>query len=88
MRERCVPPAKSFDVIIGVRVSAMSEENATAAAIVMPNSRNSLPTLPCRKDIGRNTATSTIVVATTANPISREPSTEAISAGSPASMRR
>ncbi len=88
MRERCAPPANSFEVIIGVSVSATSDENATAAAMVKPNSRNSLPTLPCRNDIGRNTATSTIVVATTANPISREPSTEAISAGSPRSMRR
>ena len=88
MRERCAPPANSFDVIIGVSVSAMSDENATAAAMVKPNSRNSVPTLPDRNDMGRNTATSTIVVATTAKPISREPSTEAISAGSPFSMRR
>ena len=82
------PPASSFDAIIGVKVSATSDENSTAAATVMPNSRNSWPTLPCRNEIGTNTATSTSVVAITAKPISRLPSTAAISGGSPSSMRR
>ena len=82
------PPASSFEAIIGVSVSATSDENSTAAAIVKPNSRNSWPTLPGRNEIGTNTAVSTSVVAITAKPISRLPSTAAISGGSPSSMRR
>ena len=87
-RERVAPPASSFEASIGVSVSAINAENSTAAAIVNPNSRKSFPTAPCRKDMGTNTATSTAVVAITAKPISRLPSTAAISGGSPPSMRR
>ena len=58
---------------MGVRVSATKPEMITAPAIAMPNSLNSRPVVPCRKASGVNTATSAIVVAITANPISFVP---------------
>jgi hypothetical protein len=87
-RPRLMPFANSFDVIMGVSVSATTAENTTAAATDTPNSPNSLPTLPCRYEMGRKTATSTRVVATTAKVISRLPFIAASSGCSPCSMRR
>ena len=83
-----MPPANSFDAIIGVSVSATSAENPTAAATVTPNSPNSRPSVPPMYETGMNTAISTSVVAMTAKPISRLPFTALSSAGSPPSMRR
>ena len=75
-------------VELGVRVSATSAENSTAAASVKPNSRNRRPMLPGRNEIGTNTAASTMVVAMTAKPISRVPFTAATIGASPSSVRR
>ena len=83
-----MPWPKIFELIIGTSVSDTSAEKPIAAAIVMPNSPNSRPMLPGMNEIGRNTAISTSVVATTAKPISRLPSTAASSGGSPSSIRR
>ena len=85
--ERCSPALNILDAIAGVSVSAISEEKSTAAASVRPNSRNSRPIAPGRKEIGTNTDTSTSVVAITAKPISRLPSSAAIRGGWPSSMR-
>ena len=63
----------SFEASIGVSVSAISAENATDAASVKPNSRNSRPRSPGRNEIGTNTEISVSVVAMTAKPISRVP---------------
>ena len=76
------------EAIAGVSVRATSDENSTAAARVRPNSRNSRPIAPGRKEMGTNTDTSTSVVAITAKPISRLPSSAAIRGGWPSSMRR
>jgi hypothetical protein len=62
------------EVSIGVSVSATNPEMSTAIASVRPNSLKSRPTEPCRNATGMNTATSEIVVARIANPISFEPS--------------
>ena len=57
----------------GDRVRAISAENPTARARNRANSVNSRPIIPCMKAIGRNTMTSTTVVASTAKPTSRVP---------------
>jgi hypothetical protein len=77
-----------FDAIIGVRVSATNADSATAPASATDNSRNSRPVLPSMKPTGRNTATSTVVVAITANATCLVPRTAATSFGSPRSTRR
>ena len=59
---------------IGVKVRATKPEIKTATATAIPNSLNSLPTLPERNASGTNTATRAIVVEITANPISLLPS--------------
>ena len=68
--------------------SATSAENATQAASVKPNSRNSRPRSPGKNEIGTKTEISVIVVAITAKPISRVPVIAATSDGSPSSVRR
>jgi len=64
---------------IGVSVSATKPEITTAPATAMPNSLNNRPAVPVRNASGENTATSAIVVAITAKPISLVPSTAACS---------
>ena len=73
---------------MGVSVRATTPEKKIDAARVMANSRKSLPVLPGMKARGTNTAMRVAVVAMTAKPISRAPSKEASSGGSPSSMRR
>ena len=58
---------------IGVRVSATKPEMITDPATAMPNSLNSRPVEPLRKASGVKTATSEMVVASTAKAISRVP---------------
>src|SRR5947207_2327690 len=67
---------------IGVSVSATKPEITTAPATAMPNSLNNRPAVPVRNASGVNTATSAIVVAMTANPISFVPRTAASSGDS------
>ena len=45
----------------------------TAPVITILNSRNSRPVVPCKKTIGKNTATKATVVAITAKKISSDP---------------
>jgi len=78
----------SLEAIIGVSVSETNADSATAAASATANSRNRRPVLPSRKPTGRNTATSTAVVAITAKATCAVPRLEATSGGSPRSMRR
>ncbi|MFN7975274.1 MAG: hypothetical protein U0166_23455 [Acidobacteriota bacterium] len=59
---------------IGVSVSATKPEIMTATASERPNSLKRRPMFPDRNATGTNTATSAIVVARTAKPISRAPS--------------
>ena len=70
---------------IGVSVSATNPETTTDPATAMPNSLNSLPVDPFRNARGVNTATSEMVVAITAKPISRVPLVAASSGLSPSS---
>ena len=78
----------SFEHIIGVSDSATNADSATAEASAIDSSRNSRPLLPSMKPIGRNTATSTAVVAMTAKATCAVPRRAATSAGSPRSTRR
>ena len=78
----------SLEAIIGVKVSATKAEIATAAASATASSRNNRPVLPSRKPTGRNTATSTAVVAITAKATCAVPRRAATSGGSPRSARR
>ncbi|MNM68099.1 hypothetical protein D3C81_796490 [compost metagenome] len=78
----------SLDAIIGVSVSATKADNATADARATASSRNKRPVLPSRKPTGRNTATSTAVVAITAKATCVVPRRAATNGGSPRSMRR
>ena len=61
---------------------------STETATVMPNSLKSRPTLPVRNATGTKTATSAIVVARIAKPISFAPSNAARSRVLPISMCR
>ncbi len=70
---------------IGVSVRATNPEITTEPATAMPNSLNSRPVEPLRKARGVNTATSEIVVAMTAKPISCVPLVAACSGLSPSS---
>jgi hypothetical protein len=70
---------------IGVSVRATKPETTTAPATAIPNSLNSRPVDPLRNASGVNTATSEMVVAMTAKPISRVPLTAASSGLSPSS---
>ena len=67
---------------IGVSVSATNPEMTTAPATAMPNSLRSRPAVPRRNPNGVNTATSAMVVAITANPISFVPFVAASSGAS------
>src|SRR2546427_2986222 len=67
---------------IGVNVRATNPEITTAPATAIPNSLSSRPVEPRRKPNGVNTATSAIVVAITAKPISLVPLTAACSGAS------
>ena len=58
---------------IGVSVSATKPEMTTEPASATPNSLKSRPVVPVRKASGAKTATSEIVVAMTAKPISLVP---------------
>ena len=58
---------------MGVRVSEIKAEISTDPATTTPNSRKSLPVMPCRKMMGRNTAARVIVVEMMAKKISFEP---------------
>ena len=74
--------------IIGVSVSATKPDTITAPARVSANSMNSRPVRPGVKASGANTAASVIVIASTANEISRTPLIAAFSGVSPSSMWR
>ena len=73
--------------IIGVKVSAANDEITTEPATTKLNSRNRRPLVPSMNTIGRNTASSVMVVDMTAKKISFEPSIPAFSGLIPCSMR-
>jgi len=62
---------------IGVSVNETSSENSVATTTTTPNSTMYLPTMPERNAIGKNTTTSTSVIATAALPISPRPASAA-----------
>jgi len=78
----------SFEHIIGVSVNATKPDTNTAAATVNANSVNKRPVLPCMNASGVNTTASVIVIATTANAISRLPCSAAFFGAMPSSMWR
>ena len=59
-------------------------EISTAKAIVMPKGKKNRPTMPLVKAVGRKTATTESVVASTARPISLVANSAAKAAGLPA----
>src|SRR5210317_41093 len=69
--------------ITGPKVRATKLENPTAIAMVTANSLNKRPTSPSKNVIGTKTATSTSVVATTANPTCLAPKKLATKGDSP-----
>ena len=64
----------NFVANIGVKVNAANEDIITEPEITILNSRNNRPVIPSIKTIGKNTATSVIVVEITAKKISLAPS--------------
>ena len=76
------------ELIIGVRVSAITPDSSTAPARVNANSVNSTPVSPPWKPIGRYTAISVVVIATTGHASSRAPRIEASNGVIPSSMCR
>ena len=72
----------------GESVSATKPEIATAAATVMPNSRNRRPVVSVRKARGRKTAIVDRLAATTANAISSMPRRAACMRDMPDSIQR
>ena len=67
----------------GVIVNETNADINTAAATVIPNSLNKLPTKPCKKITGKNTTASVIEVDITAKNISLLPSSAALLIGKP-----
>ncbi|MNS17734.1 hypothetical protein D3C72_494150 [compost metagenome] len=67
---------------------ATSKENKTATATEMPKERKNMPGMPPMKDMGTNTTTMVMVVATTARPISAVASKAACQGLLPMSMWR
>ena len=78
----------SFELIIGVSVSAITPDSSTAPARVNANSVNSTPVSPPWKPIGRYTAISVVVIATTGQASSRAPRIAASYGDMPSSMWR
>ena len=72
----------------GVIVSDTNAEINTAQATTIPNSRNKLPTKPCKKITGKNTTANVMEVDNTAKKISLLPSNAALRMGNPASSFR
>ena len=64
---------------MGSSVKLTKSETSTAKATVTPNWKKILPIMPPMKATGKNTATTAIVVAKTARPISLVPSDAACS---------
>ena len=59
---------------MGVSIRATTSEANTASAAVQPNCLKNLPGIPAMNAVGKNTAISVKVVATTASPISSDAS--------------
>jgi hypothetical protein len=59
---------------IGSSVKLTSSDTSTANATVTPNWKKILPIMPFMNATGKNTATTAMVVAKTASPISLVPS--------------
>ena len=72
---------------MGVTVRAAKEEMMTEPATTKLNSRKRRPVVPSMKTMGRNTATSVMVVEMTAKKISLAPSMPASKGFMPRSMR-
>ena len=72
-----------LDASMGERVSATSDDSATAAAIVKANSVNNWPISPSKKVIGTKTDIKTTVVAIIAKPTCLAPLYAAIKGVSP-----
>ncbi len=73
---------------MGVSVTETTPEIRMATQIVTENSRNSRPSTPPMKRTGMNTAASDSVIDTIVNPISRDPTSDAVSGSSPISTCR
>ena len=73
---------------MGVSVTDTTPEIRIATQIVTENSRNRRPSTPPMNSTGMNTAASDSVIETMEKPISREPTSEAVSGSSPISTRR
>ena len=74
--------------IIGVRVSETSIETRIVTDTVIPNSRNSRPTIPPIRNSGMNTAMSERLIDTIVKPISPAPLIAASIGLSPSSIWR
>ena len=73
---------------MGVSVTETMPEMRIATQIVTENSRNRRPSTPPMNRTGMNTAASDSVIETIVKPISREPTSEAVSGSSPSSTCR
>ena len=82
-RFACLSNESQRLAIIGVSVKATRSETRIENAMVRPKEFMNRPTMPPMNATGRNTATSDRVVASTASPISRVPSSAACIGGSP-----
>ena len=71
---------------IGVTVSDTTSDMAMAVLSTTANSRNSLPTSPCIKRMGMNTAMSEVLMESTVKPISRAPRKAASTGPMPCSI--
>ena len=72
---------------MGVTVNAAKADMSTLPDTTKLNSRKSRPVVPSMNTMGKNTATSVMVVEMTAKKISLEPSMPASSGVMPCSMR-
>ena len=73
---------------IGVSVTETTPEIRIATQMVTENSRNRRPRTPPMNSTGMNTAASDSVIETMVKPISRDPTSDAVSGSSPISTCR
>ncbi len=73
---------------IGVNVTDTTPEIRIATQIVTENSRNNRPSTPPMNSTGMKTAASDSVIDTIVNPISRDPTSDAVNGSSPISTCR
>ncbi len=84
----CAESSDQFPASAGVTVNETASDVSVATTTTSPNSERKRPVTPGKKEIGKNTTTSTSVMTMAAAPISVRPSRAAVFGASPFSKCR